>query len=158
MQAVSHSANLGTSMPPTRNRAKKEGDISSVFTSLSGAAHVALPPRFAELKRTIVGPSEEAHLRLKQSFAELLEAIKEGVAEVRSRGSDVVPEIGFAELTGGGSGGASDAWKDEVKRRGAVVVRDVVEDEEALGWKEELKAYVKSNPQVKGSWHTLGAS
>ncbi|KAG8862904.1 hypothetical protein FRB96_000322 [Tulasnella sp. 330] len=153
-QTMSRSAtteNFGTPSSPPKSppirKAKKEGDISSVFTSLSGAAHVELPPRFAELKRTIVGSSEDAQLRLRQSFADLLEAIKIGVAEIRSKGDGIIPEISFAELAGGR---VSDAWKAEVKRRGTIVVRDVVNDEEALGWKEDIKAYVKSNPQVKG--------
>ena len=39
---------------------------------------------------------------------------------------------------------------DKIKRRGAVVIRDVVPDEQAMQWKEELKEFVKANPDVEG--------
>ncbi|KAG8988850.1 hypothetical protein FRB94_002186 [Tulasnella sp. JGI-2019a] len=121
-----------------------DGDISK-FAKSAGAKVVNLTPQYAELKQSIVGSSPEAHQHLRESFANLLEAIKAGVEEIKSRGSDVVPEASFTEVTSKGSDGA---WIEEVKRRGVVVVRDVVDDEEALEWKEKLKRYVEANPQV----------
>ena len=38
---------------------------------------------------------------------------------------------------------------DEVRRKGCVVIKNVVDDAEATSWKEDLQAYVKANP-VKG--------
>ncbi|KAG8997760.1 hypothetical protein FRB94_007482 [Tulasnella sp. JGI-2019a] len=148
LSTVSEAPNGSLAESTPVRKGKQEGDISSVFASLSGAAHVELPPRFAELKRTIVGPSAEAQHRLRESFADLLQAIKVGVEEIQLKGADTIPEVAFAELIQ--NNGSEGPWKDEAKRRGAVVVRDVVDDKEALAWKEEVKAYVKANPQVKG--------
>jgi len=38
---------------------KKEGDISSVFVSLSGATPTPLPERFTELKRVLIHGNED---------------------------------------------------------------------------------------------------
>jgi hypothetical protein len=37
-----------------------------------------------------------------------------------------------------------------IKKRGCVVIRNVVDDEEALGWKQAVKDYVEANPSVPG--------
>lgn len=37
-----------------------------------------------------------------------------------------------------------------IKQAGSVVIRNVVDDDEAAGYKESLKEYVKANPQVHG--------
>jgi hypothetical protein len=42
--------------------AKKEGDISSVFVSLSGAAPTPLAGRFADIKRQLIRSSEDSLL------------------------------------------------------------------------------------------------
>lgn len=85
------------SMASASTKQKVEGDISSVFASMSGAALEQLPPRFAELKRTIVGSSPDAQQRLRDSFADVLEALKAGLEDIQAQGSEIVPEVSFAE-------------------------------------------------------------
>lgn len=142
-----HIARLATEAQPAFRIQKKEGDISSVFPSLSGAAAVPLPPRFSDLKKELVS-SPEARERLASSWTDLLNELREGASEIQSRGNEVIPEVSFAELERGG-----EAWKDEVRKRGSVVIRDVVDDAEALGWKKQVLEYVGENPQVKGAWN-----
>jgi len=139
-----HVARLATEAQPASRIQKQEGDISSVFPSLSGAAAVPLPPRFSDLKKELVS-SPEARERLASSWTDLLNELREGVSEIQSRGNEVIPEVSFAELERGG-----EAWKDKVRKRGSVVIRDVVDDAEALGWKKQVLEYVRENPQVKG--------
>ncbi|KAH7327693.1 hypothetical protein B0J17DRAFT_620383 [Rhizoctonia solani] len=123
---------------------KQEGDISAAFPSLSGVVHEALPPRFSQLKKDLL-PTTEARDRLVTSWIDLLGALREGVAELQAKGNEAIPEVSYAEIERGGK-----SWQDEVRKRGSVVVRDVVEDVEALGWKQQVREYVKENPQVKG--------
>ncbi|CAE7091567.1 unnamed protein product [Rhizoctonia solani] len=123
---------------------KQEGDISAAFPSLSGVAHQALPPRFSQLKRDLL-PTTEARDRLVAGWIDLLDALREGVAELQTKGNEVIPEVSYAEVERG-----SKSWQDEVRKRGSVVVRDVVDDAEVLGWKQQVLEYVKENPQVKG--------
>lgn len=37
-----------------------------------------------------------------------------------------------------------------IKRVGTVVIRDIVDDEEAAKWKDDLKQFAKVNPEVDG--------
>ena len=36
---------------------------------------------------------------------------------------------------------------ERIKRRGTVLIRDVVDDAQAVGWKEDLKKFVKLNDE-----------
>lgn len=65
---------------------KEAGDISSVFPSLSGKKPDPLPPRFAELKKSLIRGNEEA---LTDSWHRLLSSLKREIEEIRSEGSDV---------------------------------------------------------------------
>ncbi|CAE6509573.1 unnamed protein product [Rhizoctonia solani] len=123
---------------------KQEGDISAIFPSLSGVVHDALPPRFSQLKKDLL-PTTEARDRLVAGWIDLLGALREGVAELQAKGNDAIPEVSYAEIERGGK-----SWQDEVRKRGSIVVKDVVDDAEALGWKQQVLEYVKENPQVKG--------
>jgi hypothetical protein len=38
-----------------------------------------------------------------------------------------------------------------MRRRGCVLIRNVVPDEEALSWKQQLREYVADNPGVMGT-------
>lgn len=66
---------------------------------------------------------------------------------IRELGSRVVPEIRFEDIA---SGKGSEEFGRELRKRGVAVVRGVVSEEEALGWKEEVIEYVRANPQTKG--------
>jgi len=39
---------------------------------------------------------------------------------------------------------------ERIRRGGTVVIRDIVPDEQAVKWKEELKEFVQANPKVEG--------
>ncbi|CAE6451699.1 putative protein ybiU [Rhizoctonia solani AG-1 IB] len=123
---------------------KQEGDISAIFPSLSGIVHEALPPRFSQLKKDLISTTE-ARDRLVAGWLDLLSALREGVAELQAKGNVAIPEVSYAEIEKGGK-----IWQEEVRKRGSVVVRDVVDDVEALGWKQQILEYVKANPEVKG--------
>jgi hypothetical protein len=56
-----------------------------------------------------------------------------------------VPQVEFSELDT-----LSPQQVDTIKRRGCVLIRNVVDDSEAIKWREELQEYVKSNPDAEG--------
>ncbi|KAG8960140.1 hypothetical protein FRC03_007005 [Tulasnella sp. 419] len=122
---------------------KTEGDISSVFVSLAGEAPPPLPKRFSDLKKTMV-PTTHDQERIVHGWITLLDALKVAVAEIQEKGTSIVPEVAFSNMVG------TEEWKNEVRKRGVVVVRDVIDDEEVLGWKQQLRDYIEANPQVKG--------
>jgi hypothetical protein len=121
---------------------KKEGDISSVFVSLSGAAPEALPERFANIKRQLVKGHESA---LTDSWQRLIKRLATENEEVARNGPNVIPSIEFSDL-----GNPSENFISKVKHRGVAVVRGVIPENEARGYKTELQEYVKLNPSTKG--------
>ena len=57
----------------------------------------------------------------------------------------MIPQVDFASL--------SNLKPEEIariRRIGSVVIRNVVDDDEALEYKADLKEYAKANPQVEG--------
>src|SRR5271155_6172469 len=84
------------STPPCRKRIPKvEGDISSVFASLAGGKTEALPARFAELKREIIGEHGDAILA---SWKRLIPVVEAKVREANERGPSIFPEVQFEDV------------------------------------------------------------
>ncbi|KAI9714558.1 MAG: hypothetical protein M1812_006363 [Candelaria pacifica] len=120
---------------------KKEGDISSVFVSLSGGQTEPLPPRFADLKGRLIYGHKDL---LRDSWERLLGDLRKEIKTIAQLGSKVIPEIQFKDL-----GNAPEAFKLEHKQRGVAVIRGVVPEITALQYKEDVQAYVKDNPHTK---------
>ncbi|OAA70781.1 DUF1479 domain protein [Akanthomyces lecanii RCEF 1005] len=125
----------------TQKSLKKEGDISDAFVSLSGAKRDPLPDRFRQLKCDLVRGRGK---QITESWNRLLRDLRRENEIIAQKGSNVVPQIEFANLESGVRG-----LKDEIKKRGAVVVRGVVPEAEARAYKEEVEDYVKKNPWTR---------
>jgi hypothetical protein len=126
----------------TAPAAKKEGDISSVFVSLSGVTPPPLPTRFGDVKKELAIGHEQ---KLTASWGRLLKGIEEEVKIISNRGPTVIPSINFLDL----DSNLSDFQRD-LKKRGVAVVRGVVPKDEARAYKGEIERYVKANPSTKG--------
>jgi len=120
---------------------KKEGDISDAFASLSGLQFGPLEPRFAELKNRLVAGHKDV---LYASWTRLLASLREEIPLIAEQGPKVVPEIDFKDIDN-----ASPEFRAEHKKRGVVVIRNVIPEKEALGMKDELREYIRQNPQTK---------
>lgn len=126
---------------------KREGDISDAFASLSGQQFTPLAPEYAELKRRLIQGHED---KVRESWERLLRDLREEIPLIVEQGSKVIPEIDFKDLDD-----ASEQFNGDLKKRGVAVVRGVVEEEEALGWKDDLREYIRQNPQTKGMYYCL---
>ena len=124
---------------------KKEGDISSVFASLSGGKTEPLPPRFADLKREIVGEHGDAIL---QSWKRLLPVVEEKVREANERGPSIFPEVQFADIQ---NNNVEAEMIDRIKRTGVCIVRNAIPKEEADQLLSDVRKYIKDNPTTKGT-------
>jgi hypothetical protein len=56
-----------------------------------------------------------------------------------------IPQVRFEDLDR-----LSEDVLDRIKRCGCVVVRDVVDDDKAIEWRESLREFVKVNQGVEG--------
>ena len=52
-----------------------------------------------------------------------------------------MPQVDFTDLDK-----LSGAEIDNIRRRGCLVIRNVVDDNEALSWRDDMREYVKVNP------------
>ena len=120
---------------------KKEGDISSVFVSLSGAKQEPLPLRFAARKYQLIAGREEA---LNASWNRLLRELEKEVQVIKTVGSNIVPEINYEDIDR-----PSAEFVENHKRRGVAVIRGCVSEKRALDWKENIRAYLRANPSTK---------
>lgn len=123
---------------------RKEGDISSVFRSLSGGADEQLDARYADLKQRLLGVNKEA---LIASWDRLLERLREEIQTIHDQGSSVIPQIDFKDIQQ-----PSKDFKNALERRGVAVIRGVIPEHEARDYKAEVEAYVKANPWTKGNF------
>lgn len=121
--------------------ARKEGDISSVFRSLSGGEEEALPQRFADVKSKLLAHKDELYV----SWVRLLARLAEENEIIRAAGNKVIPEIDFKDIES-----PSAEFSQNLRRRGVAVVRQVVPAQEARAYKSEIEDYVRLNPWTKG--------
>lgn len=133
-----------TTAEPSASKQKRAGDISDAFASLSGMSFEALEPRYADIKQRLIAGHEDA---VRASWDRLLADLREEIPLIAQLGSKVVPEVNYKDIV---EGRVSKQFEDEHRKRGVAVVRGVIDEQEVLGWKEDLKDYIKKNPHTRG--------
>ncbi|KAG8904712.1 hypothetical protein FRB99_001298 [Tulasnella sp. 403] len=98
--------------------------------------------RFTALKKAIADPHKDA---IVASWKEILDELAVRTKVYAETGPEIIPQVDFSELSS-----LSKEQIDRIKRIGSVVIRNVVDDTEARGYKEALEEYVKANPGVEG--------
>ncbi len=79
----------------THARVKEEGDVSSVFVSLSGASPTALPEHSADIKRQLVRGNESL---ISASWRRLLKQLSIENELVAEKVPAIIPQINFDDL------------------------------------------------------------
>lgn len=129
---------------------KDAGDISSVFPSLKpGTVSPPLPQRFADLKSRLIQGHED---RLWESWNRLLADLRDENAVIKALGSAVIPELNFWDMH---DIEKRTRFRDQLRKRGVAVIRGVVTEREALGWKELIQRYIQTNASTKGRKQAL---
>jgi len=121
---------------------KRAGDISDAFVSLSGQKFKPLTPEYADLKSRLIKGHEG---EVRESWERLLRDLRKEIPLIVELGSKVIPEIDFRDIDN-----APETFSNELRKRGVAVVRNVVPEQEAVEWKEDLRKYIRQNPQTKG--------
>ena len=125
-----------------KSSSKPEGDISSVFASLSGDdMNKPLEPRFAHLKQQIIQGHEE---RVKDSWYRLLDTLEREISIIRSTREKIIPRVKFDDI----SNLSADIY-EEIRTRGVMVVRNVLPATYAIQLKNDIQKYIKQNPHTK---------
>ncbi|EAU85169.2 DUF1479 domain-containing protein [Coprinopsis cinerea okayama7 len=105
-----------------------------------------LPERFSDLKKAIAASYGPDFEKARKAWGEIVEELGRFVQVVEREGSDYIPRVKFQELDS-----LSEEEITRIRRVGTVVIQDIVDDNEAIAWRESLKAFVKDNPDVEGS-------
>ncbi|KAK7981203.1 hypothetical protein PG989_013660 [Apiospora arundinis] len=111
--------------------------------SFYGEQPVPLPSRFGSLKRKLVAGHEA---ELEASWSRLLDALRDEIKHIESRGTDLIPEIQYGDI---GRAAQVSTFCDSVKRYGIGVVRGVVEPADAQAWVDETKRYLETKHEFK---------
>ncbi|KAK6354107.1 hypothetical protein TWF730_008525 [Orbilia blumenaviensis] len=122
--------------------AKAEGDISSVFASLSGETEQQLPLRYRDLKKQLIAENAD---KVQASWNRLIKSLGDGIETAKVMREQVIPSVTFTDLT---TGKLSSKTIDIIKNRGTVVVRGVFSPSEALELKAQTRAYIGANLSI----------
>ncbi|KAI1419908.1 hypothetical protein F5Y12DRAFT_788682 [Xylaria sp. FL1777] len=122
-------------------QAKREGNISDAFVSLSGGNQPPLPKRFLDLKKSLVAGHED---RINASWHRLLTQLKQENSILAKEGSKVIPSLAFSSLEEDLA-----RLRSDIKKRGVAVIRGVIPENEARAYKNEIEEYVRQNPSTK---------
>ncbi|KAI5808214.1 hypothetical protein DFH27DRAFT_590185 [Peziza echinospora] len=128
--------------------AKPKGDISSLFPSLSGNLPPPLPSRFADVKRRLLRDTTPEVLQ--RSWDRLLVDLEKEIRIIEKKGSSVVPEIDFRDLDDlqkARNSGSEDGILQEIRKRGVLVVKGIIPQEEALELKSKTLEYISANKE-----------
>jgi hypothetical protein len=134
-------------LPPIpKSRRQGGGTIGDAFSSTSSYS-MSLTPRYAALKQELAQGREQAVLN---SWLRLLEHLEtKTLPEIEELGSSIIPEVQYADIVANGEELPA-AAAAELKSRGVIVVRGMVDRQLALGWKKQTLDYVKANPSTTG--------
>ena len=138
--------------------AKQEGDISTVFSSLSGGESKPLDKRFALLKQHLIQGNEQKVL---ESWKRLLRELRKETKVVAEKRSRIIPQIQFQDVQPTLQSADSEAEKrrkafeNEVKKRGVGVITGVIPRDTAREYKYETEEYIQNNPWTKGEFHLI---
>ncbi|KAL6696523.1 hypothetical protein J3F84DRAFT_370355 [Trichoderma pleuroticola] len=121
---------------------KRQGDISDSFVSLSGVEQAPLPDRFRQLKLELVRGREK---EIAAGWTRLLRTLRRENEVIAQKGPAVIPQVEFSDL----NFGLDSKVKEEIKKRGVVVVHGVIPEGEAREYKARVEEYVKQNPHTR---------
>ncbi|CAO3635812.1 unnamed protein product [Cunninghamella blakesleeana] len=121
---------------------ESKGNISSVFAHL-GASKPVLDSHFVDIKKKLV-TGKEQQANIQASYERLLQAFEKEKQEIQQLGSKVIPEIHMNDIKKN-NGRLPDDIAQLVKKRGSLVVRGVLERDQAIQYKQDIKNYIQSH-------------
>ncbi|CUM49389.1 unnamed protein product, partial [Debaryomyces fabryi] len=125
----------------SKAKVRGTGDISSVFTSFENSGKVGLPQEYAEVKKNLIKNKEA----LTASWYRLKTALADGIKEIKEAGPEIIPQVLYNEL-----GNLTEEQTQEIRRRGSLIIKNVIPKEEAIQLKKDVIDYIDANPNTTG--------
>ncbi|THV05658.1 DUF1479-domain-containing protein [Dendrothele bispora CBS 962.96] len=98
------------------------------------------------IKKEIASSYPDFQARATVAWKEIIGELAKAAEKISSTGPEYIPQVTFSELTS-----LPPEKIDLIRRVGTVVIKDVVDDADAISWKHQLAEHVKANPDVEGS-------
>ncbi|XP_037036904.1 uncharacterized protein YbiU-like isoform X2 [Bradysia coprophila] len=118
---------------------KKPGNILSAFKA---NLDDVLPDKFKSIKKEILHHCDET--KLQASWVRLIEAFEKEISLIKEIGPAIVPQVEYSTIVENNVKFPSTV-ADEIRKRGCVVIRNVVDRDEALKYKEMVKGYINNH-------------
>jgi hypothetical protein len=124
------------------------------------------PPHFLDVKHEIASGFPDFEARITKAWKEIIAELAIVTDQIHDGGPNVgsalcrpckdhchysrrlwqyIPQIKFDDLET-----LSAEQVSTIRRRGCVVIRDVIDDDTVIGWRESLKEFARTNPGVEG--------
>ncbi|KAL4248713.1 Isopenicillin N synthase-like superfamily protein [Abortiporus biennis] len=101
------------------------------------------PPRFVEIKRDIEASYPDFKERVTKAWVDLLDELAKATKDIVEKGQLSIPQVEFTDVA---TGNLSPETLEDIRKKGCVVIKNVVDDAEASTWKDDLREYVTKNP------------
>lgn len=127
-------------MPTMYLSTKSPGNISSAFSHNSEP--VILSQRYLDLKKDILKNNEKV---IEVSWKRLVSSFEFELQTIKKTGPNIIPQVEYHDIIANG-GQFPENVANEIRKRGVVVVKNVVDKNTALGYKKNVKEYIKTHP------------
>lgn len=101
-----------------------------------------LDDRYKTLKKDLVERCGEE--RLQASWVRLVEAFEKEIQLINEKGPEIIPQINFSTILKNNLKFPS-TFADAIRKRGCVVIRNVVDSNEALKYKDDVQQYLNNH-------------
>ncbi|KAK0467990.1 uncharacterized protein EV420DRAFT_1616734 [Desarmillaria tabescens] len=97
------------------------------------------------IKEEIASSYPNFEERVTQAWADILVELKKATQKISAGGSEFIPQVQFFELQGLPADKIAD-----IRRKGCLVIKDIVDDVQAIAWRESLEDFISTNPNADG--------
>ncbi|KAK0206201.1 hypothetical protein DFS33DRAFT_1256512 [Desarmillaria ectypa] len=100
------------------------------------------------IKEEIASSYPNFEERVTQAWTDILVELKKVTQKISAGGSEFIPQVQFSELQ------SLPADKiAEIRRKGCLVIKDVIDDAQAIAWRKSLEDFISTNPDADGFPH-----
>ncbi|KAF9266403.1 DUF1479-domain-containing protein [Marasmius fiardii PR-910] len=100
------------------------------------------PDHLLSIKKEIANSFPEFEANATKAWQDVISELAKTTETIAATGPAYIPQVNFSELSALSESPEKIA---EIKRKGSIVIKDIVDDVQAAGWKASLDQFVKEN-------------
>ncbi|KAK0472078.1 DUF1479-domain-containing protein [Armillaria novae-zelandiae] len=103
------------------------------------------PADLLKLKEDIAASYPDFEANVTKAWKEIIAELDVVTETISKQGADYLPQLHFADIPN-----LTEAHKAEIRNKGCVIIRNVIDDQQAIAWRHNLQDFVAANPDVEG--------